>query len=444
MPLDGVSTEEIDALNEADRYTIELALWRLQWLDDARANQLPPVGDWDYWLILAGRGFGKTRVGAEETGYFAAKNPGVRCAVVAPTQNDVRSVCFEGESGLLAKIPAYFIKKYNSTDLEIELINGSLIIGKSAEKPDRLRGPQWHFAWCDELASWGAGTAEGPSRKKKGEAKRLKDTWDNLLFGLRLGKHPRVIITTTPRPLDFLRNLVKDVRCVVSRGSTFDNAKNLAKAAIDTFRRIYEGTRRGMQELHAEILDTNEHALWKPDQLEALRVKEMPAGVSFLYFVLAIDPAVTTEDDSDETGIVGAGLGDDGIIYVVHDLSGHYSPRTWARLALSTYEREAADCIVSETNQGGDLVEANLRAEADGVIFAYRGVHAKRGKYLRAEPVSAYYEKRKVRHVGHFPELEKQMCGFTGSTADGSPDRLDALVYAVGELMSRTVKHAFW
>lgn len=446
MPLDGVSLEDLRGVNQ---YSLQLAAWRLKWIGEARPKQVLPGDEkpWDYWLILAGRGFGKTRMGAEETGYYAASNAGVRCAVVAPTQHDCRSVCFEGESGLLNVIPPFFIRSYNSTDLELELINGSLIAGKSAEKPDRLRGPQWHWAWCDEIASWGAVVA-GAGRKKK-EAKRLQDTWDNLLFGLRLGKHPRVIITTTPRPLDFLRNLVKDARTITTEGNTFENWKNLAPSALATFRRIYEGTRKGLQELYAKILDTNENALWKPDQLEELRVRVFPENVNRLLTVIGVDPAVTSEDDSDETGIITVSLGDDGLIYVEDDSSGQMAPRAWARTVLLNYERFQANTIVGETNQGGDLVEANLRAESlkdDGglYVFHYKGVHAKKGKYLRAEPIAAYYEKGKVRHVGHFRNLEKQMCDFTGSTADGSPDRLDALVYAIGELMQRTVPHAFW
>lgn len=442
MALDGDFPPEVrEQLRTADQYTVQVAHWRLLWRQHARAKQITPRGNWNTWLILAGRGFGKTRTGAEDIGQFAVRYPGVRCGVVAPTQNDCRSICFEGESGLLRRIPPYFVRGYNSTDLEIELINGSMIIGKSAEKPDRLRGPNWHRAWGDELASWGAALA-GMNRKK--DAKRLIETYDNLMLGLRLGTHPQLVLTTTPRPLDFLRAMIKDPTCVVTKGNTFENTA-LAPTALETFRRIFDGTRKGQQELHAEILDSNENALWKPDQLEQCRVREVPAGVTFLCVVVAIDPAVTSdEEESDETGIVCAALGDDGLIYVLHDISGIYTPRQWARLALTTYERESADAIVGETNQGGDLVEANLRGEADGALFNYKGVHAKRGKYLRAEPIAAYYEKGKVRHVGHFPKLEKQMCDFVGSTADGSPDRLDALVYAVGELMTRTVRHAFW
>lgn len=420
-------------------YTDRLVNWRAAWIETARPKQLPPAGDWKTWLILAGRGFGKTRIGAEDTGYFAASNANSRTAVIGPTQNDVRTVCFEGESGLINVIPKYFVKKYSSQDLELRLINGALIAGKSAEKPDRLRGPQWHRGWGDETASWGA-AAGGV----KNEGARLKETWDNFIFGLRLGEKPRVLLTTTPRPLDFLRQTVKNPRTVTTYGSTFENSANLAASAIETFKEIYEGTRKGQQELYGIILETNENALWKPSQLEALRVKELPEGVTLVRIVVACDPAVTAEEQSDETGIIVAGLGSDGHIYVLGDFSGQYSPNQWARELIAVYANTDADCIVGETNQGGDLVEANVRAEADGKFFRFKGVHAKRGKYLRAEPISAYYEKGKVHHIGTFPALENQMLNFIGSTAKGSPDRLDALVYAVGELMEGNVSHAFW
>lgn len=411
-----------------DARTLALMTWQAEWTASARPKQLAPAGDWIYWNILAGRGFGKTRIGAEHSGLFAARNPQVRWAVVGPTQDDTRSVCFEGESGLIARIPKRFVSRYNSQKLELWLDNGSLLAGKSAEKPDRLRGPQWHGAWCDETASW----------------MRLQATWDNLMFGMRLGERPRTLSTTTPRPIDFLRKLVKDPRAVTTKGSTFENEANLAGSALEMFKEVYGGTRKGRQELFAEILENSESALFKWAQLEKLRVSELPSGVELVRIVLAVDPAVTTEEDSDETGIVVCGLGSDGHVYVLEDLSGKYSPHEWAKLVLRVYARTQADAIVAETNQGGDLVLANLSAHADGEIFNFKNVHAKRGKYLRAEPVGAYYERGKVHHVGHFPDLERQMCNFTGSTTEKSPDRLDALVYGVGELMLGTVKHDFW
>lgn len=425
--------------------------WRAQWINRARPKQLPPPPDvqWLVWLLLAGRGFGKTRIGAEETANEVLSRAGIRWAVVAPTQNDVRAVCFEGESGLLKVIPKRFIRSYNSQSLEIRLSTGSLISGFSAEKPDRLRGPQFHGAWCDELASWGAST----SAAKRAPSNRLQDTWDNLQFTLRLGNQPKIIATTTPRPIDFLRTLVKDPHTFVTRGNTFENKANLAPSALETFRRIYEGTRRGQQELYAEILEAIDGALWRADVIEGHRVQDCDGrtvtlrdGTTVLLtrIVVALDPAVTTEDNSDETGIVVVGLGEDGRIYVLEDISGKYAPGAWAQLALAYYGRYNADAIVAEKNQGGDLVEANLRAEAQGRYFHFIGVHAKRGKYLRAEPISAYYEKGMVSHVGVLPTLEKQMLNFQGFTGDQSPDRLDALVYGVGELMLGTVSHAFW
>lgn len=430
-------------LQGVNPYTLDLALWRATWLDTARPQQLPPNGEWLHWLILAGRGFGKTRTGAEETGYQAAANPRTRWAVIGPTQDDVRSVCFEGESGLLNVVPPRFLRggdrarAYNSQKLELHFANGSLIAGKSAEKPDRLRGPQWHGAWCDELASWGASAAKG-----KPNSNRLQDTWDNLLFGLRLGDRPRVIVTTTPRPLEFLRTMVKDADCHVTTGSTFDNMANLAGSALATFKRIYEGTRRGQQELYGVILDNAEGALWNAAMLENRRPDIDTA--SLVRIVVAIDPAVTTEENSDETGIIVCGVDGEGRVYVLEDLSGKYRPREWARVALAAYQRFSADSIVAESNQGGDLVEANLRAEAGNTFFAFKKVHAKRGKYLRAEPVAAFYEKGMVHHTAYFPELEKQMMNFVGFTGDSSPDRLDALVYGVGELMLGQSSHAFW
>lgn len=434
-----VPTEKGDGLN---RYTARLVNWRGDWIEKARPNQLPPLvakggNPWRIWSVIAGRGFGKTRIGAEHSAFMAAITPKGRYAVIGPTQHDTRSVCFEGESGLEAVIPPYFVKRYSSTDLELELINNALLVGKSAEKPDRLRGPQWHGGWGDEVASWGASNAANAG----GDQHRLQETWDNYIFGLRLGTNPRTVLTTTPRPIPFIRGLVTNPHCVVTTGSTFDNAKNLAASALETFKAVYEGTRKGEQELHGVILQDVEGALWKSAQLDLLRVDNPP---ELIRVVVAVDPAVTSENQSDETGIIVAGLGTDGHVYVLADLSGKYTPSQWAGMVLTAYERFKADCALGETNQGGDLVESNLKSHAEGRAFAFKKVHAKRGKYLRAEPVSGYYEKGKVHHVGAFPKLEKQMCEFTGSTGGNSPDRLDANVYAVGELILGNVRHAFW
>lgn len=428
-------------IDSRNRWTNEYISFCGEWIEQARPEQIAPAGDWRIWAAIAGRGFGKTRMGVQWSLSKGLAIPNQRIAVIAPTQNDCRTVCFEGESGLNEKLSPFFKRhsKYSKQDLELRFSNGALFAGKSAEKPDRLRGPQWHYAWCDEVASWGAVTTDG----KPAEGARLKDTWSNLDFGLRLGKRPQAMMTTTPRPIKFVRDLLKNKRCVISRGSTFDNAANLAASAIESFADVYEGTRIGQQELYGDILAENDNALWRYSQFEAegFRVFEPP---QLARIVVAIDPAVTSVDNSDETGIIVAGITEDRHVYVLHDASGKYRPLEWAREALALYQRFDADAIVGETNQGGDLIEANLEAEAQGRYFRFIGVHAKRGKYLRAEPVAAYYEKKRVHHCGLFEKLESQMCEFTGSASGESPDRLDAAVYAATELMLGTQTHAFY
>lgn len=424
-----------------DQWSIHYADFRLQWIELARPEQLAPAGPWRKWAVVAGRGFGKTRVGAEWSIDKALARPRQRGAVIAPTQNDCRAVCFEGESGILERMPKFFRRKndYSRQLQEMTLPNGSMFIGRSAEKPDRLRGPQFHFGWGDEIASWGAVVAEG----KAAEGPRLAETWSNFDFGLRLGTHPQAVLTTTPRPIKFVRDLFKDPDCIISRGSTFDNAANLAGSALEAFKRVYEGTRLGRQELYGDLLAENDNALWKYSQFEAegFRVDETP---ELVRIVVAVDPAVTSVDNSDETGIIVAGIDARGHVYIIHDASGKYRPVEWAREVLALYSRFNADAVVGETNQGGDLIEANLEAYAEDQFFRFIGVHAKRGKYLRAEPVAAYYEKGKVHHVGRLDKLESQMCEFTGSLNNGSPDRLDAAVHGATELILGTSNHAFY
>lgn len=430
-----------EILIRSNEFNRRLADWRGEWISAARPNQLEPASEhWDTWLILAGRGYGKTRTGAQTAAYWGLKARGQRIAVIGPTQGDVRSVCFEGKSsGLQDVVPSYFIKSYSSSTLEMELINGSILVGKSAEKPDRLRGPQWHGGWGDEVASWGA-AAGGV----KNEGKRLTETWDNYQYGLRLGKRPRTILTTTPRPIDFIRNAVKDNTVHVTVRPTFDNEANLAPSAVAKLKRVYGNTRKGQQELYGAILSENDNALWKVLQLEELRISDIPDGVEIVQTAVAVDPAVTKTDESDETGIVVVGLGDNGHCYVLADFSGSYSPAEWAKVVLVAYERFEANCVIAETNQGGDLVEFTLKSFARDKVFYLKKVHAKRGKYLRAEPIAALYEQGLVHHVGGFNKLEQQMVNFAGSTGEDSPDRLDALVYAVGHLALGTDAHAFW
>lgn len=338
---------------------------------------------------------------------------GVRIGVVAPTAAAARDVCIEGESGLLSVIPSPLVKDWNRSLGEMHLTNGSQFKLFSADEPDRLRGYQHHRAWCDELASW-----------------RYPDAWDQLLLGLRLGQDPRVVVTTTPKPVAIVRDLLTREAVVVTRGATYENAANLAPAALEQLRRRYENTRLGRQELYAEILDDVPGALWQRAQIDTLRIAKAP---EMSRVVVAIDPAVTSGEDSDETGIVVCGRGVDGRGYVLADRTCRLSPDGWARRATVAYDEFQADRIIAEVNNGGDLVERVIRTV--GGSYPYRAVRASRGKATRAEPIAALYEQGKVHHVGGFPELEDQMCSYTPDGYDGSPDRVDALVWALTELM---------
>jgi len=395
----------------------ELIALRYDWATWARPEQLPPDerDDWDTFLFLAGRGSGKTRSAAEWCRRMAREHPGCRVAVVARTAADVRDVCVEGDSGILAIQPPSERPLYEPSKRRLTWRNGSQATCFSADEPDLLRGPQHHFAWADELATW----------------QRLEETWANLRLGLRLGDHPRCFVSTTPRPLPLIRELLKDPSTIVRRGSTFDNAANLAASALAEFRARYEGTRLGRQELFAEMLDDVPGALWNREMLDANRVKEAP---ELSRVVVAVDPAVTSGEDSDETGIVVAGRSETGHFYVLEDRSCRLSPDGWARRAVVAFRVRQADRIIAETNNGGDLVEATLRTVDRNVAF--RKVTASRGKRVRAEPIAALYEQGKVHHVGGFPELEDQMCTFLPEGGTGSPDRVDALVWALTELSS--------
>ncbi len=395
----------------------DLATLLYDWRAWGRPTQISPAGDWRVWLLLAGRGFGKTRTGAEWVRIQAEDGRAGRIALVGSTAAAVRDVMIEGESGLLANAHPSFRPIYKSSRLHLEWPNGALAFGYSAEEPNALRGPQHDAAWCDELAAW-----------------RYPEAWDNLLMGLRLGDDPRVVVTTTPKPTRLIRELVRDPLCVVTRGSTRENRHNLAPGFLSSIVKRYEGTRLGRQELEAELLEDVPGALWTRELLEAARVRETPP---LRRVVVAIDPAVTSKPGSDETGLVVAGLGDDGLGYVLKDASGRYRAEDWARRAIALYRTFRADRVIGETNNGGDLVESTLRAIDRGV--SYKAVRASRGKAVRAEPVAALYEQGRVRHRGGFPELEDQMCAFTADLDRGalghSPDRVDALVWALTELM---------
>ncbi len=367
--------------------------------------------------MLAGRGFGKTRAGAEELIWQLLSHDGWRGAIVAPTAADARDTCVEGESGVLSLLPPVCVANWNRSLGELVLANGSRLKLFSADAPERLRGPQHHVAWCDELGAW-----------------RYPEALDQLRFGLRLGQTPRLIVTTTPRPSALVRDLVARAGqgVALSRGSTFENAANLAPAALAELRARYEHTRLGRQELYAELLDDVPGALWQRAWMDALRVRTAP---DLVRVVVAVDPAVTAGEKSDATGIVACGLGADGHVYVLADATCSLSPDGWARRVIGLYESLKADRVIGEVNQGGDLVATVLQTLDPTLPFV--AVRANRGKTLRAEPVAALYEQGTVHHVGCFPALEDELCRFVpgDNTADHhSPDRLDALVWAVAEL----------
>lgn len=372
-----------------------------------------PSGNWRTWLLLAGRGFGKTRTGAEWIRQQVESGTYGRIALVSPTAADARDVLVEGESGILAISPPWFKPIYEPSKRRLTWPNGAIATTYSADEPDRLRGPQHDGAWADELCAW----------------RHADDAWNMLMLGLRLGKDPRVAVTTTPKPTKLIKELMVAPTTYITRGSTYDNAANLAPAFIQQIVSKYEGTRLGRQELYAEILDDVPGALWTSSMIENLRVKQAP---ELVRIVVAIDPAVSADEGSNETGIIAAGRGVDGRGYVLKDLSCILSPDGWARRAVNAYHDLKADRIIAEVNNGGDLVEATIRTVDRRV--AYRKVHASRGKRTRAEPIAAMYEQGKIHHVGVFPELENQMCIYVPDNYDGSPDRMDALVWAFTEL----------
>lgn len=385
------------------------------WLTKARPEQLPPQGDWQTWLILAGRGFGKTRTGAETIRAWVKSGKCKRIALISGTESDVRRVMVEGESGLLHIGPPRERPKYIPSLGKLVWPNGAVAQIFSGDQYEQLRGPQFDGAWIDELAKF----------------RYPQELWDQLSFCLRLGENPQCIITTTPKPIELLQQLIKDEDVVVTRGSTFDNEANLSPAFLKAIKKNYDGTRLGAQEMYGEILSQVEGALWTHEQLDKLRVPEPP---SLVRIVVAIDPATTNHTGSDETGIVVVGLAHDNKSYVLEDLSGKLPPGEWARQAVAAFHRWKADRIVAEVNKGGDLVERIVRSIDPTVSF--KAVRATRGKLTRAEPVAALYEQGMVFHMNKGLEtLENQMCTYVSGVTAKSPDRLDALVWGVTELV---------
>lgn len=385
----------------------------------ARPDQIAPDGEWDVWLCLAGRGWGKTRTGAEWV-REQVEAGAQRIALIAETQKDLEEVMINGDSGLLAAFPEGERPHVRYKPVRVTFKTGAVALGYNATEPNQLRGPQFDTAWCDELAKW----------------RYARETWDMLQFGLRLGDHPRVLVTTTPRPTELVKALVagQEGKAHVTRGSTMDNRANLAKSFLRKVQERYAGTRLGRQELNAEILGDLPGALWSQSGIDAFRVATPP---ELRRTVVAIDPAVTNTEESDEHGIVvvgAAGSDADQAGYVLEDASQGGSPGEWAKAVVALYHKYQADAIVAEVNQGGDMVAHTIRTVAPNVNVIQ--VRASRGKHVRAEPVAALYAQGRIRHVGQMPELENQLTQFTneGYQGDNSPDRADALVWACTEL----------
>lgn len=393
------------------------------WTVWARPEQLAPMtgsggSPWYTWLILAGRGFGKTRTGAEWVRQQVEAKTASRIALIAETQRDLEDVMVFGESGLWSVFPKDKKPTVNRKPVRITFHTGAIALGYNATEPDQLRGPQFDAAWGDELAKW----------------RYANEVYDQLQFGLRLGSKPRQIFTTTPRPIPLIKSLVADPSTAVTRGRTMDNRINLAESFIRVIHEKYAGTRLGRQELEAEILDDTPGALWSREKIEENRCG-MPDLRWASRIVVAIDPPATSGDEADACGIVVACLDRDGTIIVLDDATVQgLTPDKWARAAVETYHRWKASALVAEVNQGGEMVKSVINSVDASIPI--KMVRATRGKYVRAEPVAALYEQNKVRHAGAFPALEDQMCNFTlsGLPGGGSPDNLDALVWAITEI----------
>lgn len=397
----------------------ELAALNYDWAFWGRPEQQIPQGDWLTWLILAGRGFGKTRTGAEVTRELVRRGYG-RIALVAETAADARDVIVEGESGILRCSPPWDRPVYEPSKRRLTWPNGAMATLYNGTEPDQLRGPQHDAAWMDELAKFA----------------HAQEAWDQLHFGLRLGSRPLVMVTTTPRPTPLIKSILKSPTTFVTRGRTLDNAANLAASFITSIQERYAGTRLGRQELDAEILDDAPGALWTRSMFDAAAwPKDRPAP-EMRRVVVAVDPSGTKGDGGgDDIGIVVAGIGVDGRGYVLADRTCNLPPAGWGRRVIDAWREFDADRIVAEINFGGALVESVIRSVDRSAPF--KSVTASRGKVQRAEPVAALYEQGRVSHLTSMPELEDQQCQMTGTgfLGDGSPDRVDALVWALSELM---------
>lgn len=408
------------ALNDAER-----AEFAYHWKFFARAAQLPPAGDWRTWLIMAGRGFGKTRAGAEWVRMTAERNPDARIALVSSSLVEARAVMVDGESGIIACCPPDRAPRFETSLRRLKFPNGAQAQLFSAAEPESLRGPQHSHAWCDEIGKWPLATDKATR------------CWDNLVMGLRLGGDPRVAVTTTPRAVPLVQRLLaqeSEAATVVSRGSTFDNAANLPARFIAAIESEFAGSQLVRQEIGGELVNDIEGALWSRSLIE--RCRETQTQAENRRVVVAVDPPASA--NGDECGIIVAALGSDDKARVLADCSlANALPDRWAAAAANAADEWSADRVVAEANQGGAMVETVLRAANS--VMPVKLVHASRAKAARAEPVAALYSAGRVGHCGSFPQLEDQMCGMmVGGEYAGpgrSPDRLDALVWAMSELM---------
>lgn len=392
------------------------------WFAKARDSQQEPDGEWQTWLLMAGRGFGKTRTGAETIRGWVERGRCKRLALVGETLREGRDILVEGKSGLLRICPPWNRPIYEATKHRLVWPNGAVAYLYSGNNPEKLRGPEFDGAWVDELAKFHC----------------PQTLWDQLSFCLRLGDRPRCLVTTTPRPLSFLEKLIQDPGTFVTRGTSFENKDNLSPGFLKSMEKRFAQTRLGSQELYGELLSERDGALWSRDRI----VYNFTEKEDWTRIVIAIDPATTSHQHSDETGIiVAARLSEDRFV-VLEDLSGRLSPAQWGNRVVEAYHRYQADRVVAEVNKGGDLVEQILKAQDPHIPF--RPVRAMRGKTVRAEPIAALYEQGKVVHQKPLRELETQLCTYVQGQSSKSPDRLDALVWALTDLSQPANKPYFW
>ena len=429
--LDHYGPDKLYGSLSSDQRMILLYLWRA-W---ARPEQVSPTWDWFTWMYLAGRGSGKTRSGAEWV-RDQVENGVKRIALIAATAADYRDTMIEGESGILAISPPWFAPTWEPSKRRLTWPNGAKAYCFSAEKPDRLRGPQFEKAWGDEIASW----------------TRMEETYDNLMFGLRLGRSPQLMLTTTPRPLKLLKEILKNKRTAKSLGSTYDNIRNLSPRFFDYVLTKYEGTRLGRQEIYAEILDDNPNAIFNRADFDQHRITsdQLP---DLDAVVVPVDPAATSGEKSSDTGIIPVGkklISGLEHFFILGDHSCHLSPDGWGREVIKAYNLHDADLVVGEVNNGGEMVEHVVKTcsvevlgedletmiTIDGRSVPFKEVRASRGKVTRAEPIGALAEQGRIHIVGKLPKLEDECCEW--EPGEPSPDRMDSMVWGVTHLMSKT------